>query len=222
MPRIILFTSILTVLWFNTNAQTKPLDIYSHAAKININYVKNFDDGSTVAGAAPSFMVKNRKKNFHELELSSCSFNRSRTTLYTSTGQLIGPADLSSQDIGFRYQYTITFMKKARLNPQVGISFLNRYQGAKSEPHVVDAYPRISRQWDGRIALCPQVRYNISSRFFADLSLPVDVATFEYKYQEVINPAIPIRQQSNSGFEYESFQGFGDQFHVRVGAGVMF
>jgi hypothetical protein len=137
-------------------------------------------------------------------------------------GQLIGPADISNQDIGFRYQFTFTFLKKARLNPQVGISFLNRYQGAKSEPLVANAYPRLTRQWDGRIALSPQIRYNISSRFFADLSFPVDVASFVYKFQEINNPAIPIRQQTNSVFEYDSFQNLGDQFHVRFGAGVMF
>lgn len=204
------------------SAQSSKGNTFSRAVKVSVNYVKTFGDGYSLGNVAPAFMKKTKRDNFHELELNTFAFENYKTPLYNSLGQPIGHISYNSQDIGLRYQYTLNFMKKAKLNPQLGMSLLNRYQGTESEPSVTNSYPRRTRQWNGIVTLSPQVRYNISPRLFADLAFPVEMAGYAYTFQEINNPAIPIRQQRNSAFEYEQFQNWDDRLHIRFGAGLMF
>jgi hypothetical protein len=206
----------------SASAQSPKGNMFSLAVKVSVNYVKTFGDGYNLGNVAPAFMKKTKKNNFQELELNTFAFENYKTPLYNSLGQPIGHVHYNSQDIGFRYQYTLNFMKKAKLNPQLGMSLLNRYQGTESEPSVTNSYPRRTREWHGIVALSPQVRYNISPRLFADLAFPVEMAEFGYTFQEINNPAIPIRQQRNGGFEYEQLRNWNDRLHIRFGVGLMF
>jgi hypothetical protein len=207
---------------FSASAQSSQGNTFPRAVKVSVNYVKTFGNGYRLGDVAPALMKKTKKNNFHELELNTFDFENYKTPLYNSLGQPIGHVRYNRQDIGFRYQYTFSFMKKAKLNPQLGLSLLNRYQGTESEPSVTNSYPRRTRQWNGIVAVSPQVRYNISPRLFADLAFPVELADFGFTFQEINNPGIPIRQQRNGGFEYDQLQNWDDRLHIRFGAGLMF
>ena len=226
MPHFVQLSVIYAVLFFlitsSAFAQSSPGKILSKAVKINVNYETTFGNGSTVGKLAPSFMRETKRKHFHELELNSFSMIKSIVPVYNSVGQPIDEVITRKNDFGLRSQFTFNFLQKARLNPQVGISLLNQYLVQDTKPAGTSSYPRKYTQWNARLALCPQLRYNISTRCFADLSMPVDILHFGASFQVIRNPSIPARQQRNGGFEFDTMPDWRNTWYMRLGFGLKF
>src|SRR5688500_6598834 len=162
MPKIISFI-LFFAIGSSAFAQASNNKLFSRAVKINLNYRTTFGNGFTFGNPAPSFMRSTKRNHFHEIEMNSFDMDKTIAPIHDGFGQRIGEVVTRRLDIGLRYQFTFNFLKNARLNPQAGISFLSRYQRNYNEPSVPSSYPRKHQRWDSRLALCPQLRYNISA-----------------------------------------------------------
>lgn len=203
-------------------AQASADAILRSAARVSVNYVTTLGDGFTFGDIAPGFMYANKRNHVHEVELNQASMDKSTSPMYDDTGMVIGFYTNRHNNFALRYQYTFNFLKKARLRPQAGISLLNQYVNTRTEPSISNIYPRTSRNWISLVSLSPQLRYDISPRYFVDVAVPVEILQFGAAYQRIENPTLPERQQRNGGLEFNSFPGLNDALHVRVGGGIRF
>jgi hypothetical protein len=215
---------IFIVLSFSGYCQksTKTIAATSgEAVKVNGNYHTTFGSGFTIGELAPAVMRSTKQGNWHELELNTLRIGKSNTSIYDPYSQRTLTTETSRINLALRYQYTLSFRNEARFNPQIGLSLLGGYFGSRTESNNSDTYPRTYRGWNVALAISPQFRYNFTSRFFMDMAIPVDMARFGGNFQRIKNPAIPIRQQRNGGFEYEAFEDLkNNTLQVRLGVGM--
>jgi hypothetical protein len=198
---------------------------YHQAVKVNVNFQKTFKKADFHLGdLAPVFLIRTKRNNFHEIEWNSLTFDNDEFRTYDSQGNLIAGNKHSLLDIGIRYQYTRSLVKNGRLIPQLGISYLAQFTANDNQALVSTSYDRRTDTWTEHVSLAPQLRYNFQNRLFVDVAYPIELFNLEYFRQKVENPAIPIRQQTNSGWAFNNniSNHLFDRFHLRVGAGLRF
>src|SRR5215216_4309204 len=132
----------MSILCFAAFGQSTNGKAFPHSIKINVNYHTYFDNGFTIGNIAPALMKSTKRNNFHELELSGFKMQKSKIPDYDNTGNLIGTTESRTNSFGLRYQYTLSFIKKARLNPQIGLSLLGRYESTRNIPGNPNSYER--------------------------------------------------------------------------------
>jgi hypothetical protein len=187
--------------------------------KVNINYTFDRETKTHSFGnIAPVLMIKTKRNHFNEIELNTLGLKRFTDSYNDPWGNPV-EADIREFSAGIRYQFSFRLIKKeGTLNPFIGLSALSLYSNTGNTPKVTYAYPRVTRHFNEVIAVVPHLRYNMSDRVFMNFDFPIQVMNFEYIFQEVRNPAIPIRQQRNSGIETH-FE-FMPVIHARLGVGV--
>lgn len=214
----LLITGLMIIATMSGTAQPSDNDKNSWAIKAHVNYLTTFGSGFSFGSVAPTLQLMTKRQNVHEVELNDFRVSKSTTSLYDTT--YLGENTHKAFVLALRYQYTLTFAKHRKFNPQIGFSLLNRYSFDHNIPSGTDTYERTANRWSSTFALVPQLRYNITSRFFLDLGIPFDLFIFGASFQRISNPNIPIRQQRNGGFDSDQFPNKFDYLRLRLGAGI--
>jgi hypothetical protein len=205
---LILFFFILSISFLKAQ-NPEPVKTFKYIFKANINYSQrhgNFQIGNV----APDWIIKNKKGNLHEFELTEISVNRKEFSNYGLT---------KSSSFRLRYQYDILLIKKdKKIIPFIGFSALastskNNYQSS-------DTYNFSFRTFNSGLvfAVVPGVFFFPCKNLSIDFSMPLDLAGMRYHQQYVANPNIPSNQQSNSNLDFNSY--FLRTLRFRVGIGL--
>lgn len=192
--------------------------------KAHVNYNKT-NDGHNVGRLAPAIVLKGEKRFEHELELNSIEKSKEMQTHYFASRPGFS-ADFMVRNyaLALRYQFSayLTNKEDAKWLPQVGVSILPAVQHTINEtddPGVID---RSNTNFDVALSIVPQLRRQLSKRAFLDIAIPITPLSFEYRYQRIKNPSIPVRQQRNDDTELasSSAKDMVENLHIRLGIGL--
>lgn len=173
-----------------------------------------------------AFQWKNKKGNFHEVELTQFQINRNnnvsevRNTSFSKYDDNSGTKS-NELNFAFRYEYIINFLKnkETKFVPSLGLgaspyfSFSNRNTASST------AFRSSYLNTGLRVYLTPRVTYYFHSKFFLDLNLPICLSDTYIGRVKVENPAFTPEQQVNTTIYVESFPKL---FSGRIGLGYKF
>lgn len=219
----ILYPFLFLIFIIEAKSQNSFSDQLNNAIKININYTKVIGrNNAHIGNLAPVYMKVSRRNNFHEFELNTLAFDKSEVNSYTSSGYQVQRV-VHTFDIGLRYQFTWSILKEGRWLPQVGMSMLGMYESIFNHPVLSGIYyDRTWRRIGGTFSLIPQLRFNISDKFFIDLGLPINIFDVGFVYQRIHDPSLKKMQQRNTSIETSFPLKAPDVFQLRLGFGLKF
>jgi hypothetical protein len=169
-----------------------------------------------------SFRAKNKRNNFHELELYSLRLDEREevSTINTNFGPItMAGGKITTTNIAVRYEYTINFMKKknSRLMPAIGIAAMPYFERTDFDPVLSTQYPTSQIYAGVRGFIIPKLTYAVGSRMFLDLSIPLCFADTYFDRTKQKNPILPHAEQQTDVFNFEAAPQF---YSVRVGLGL--
>lgn len=165
-----------------------------------------------------AFQIQNRKGNFHEVELTDISIDHTKDkTTRVGTNLTIEGLGLTKTTVMMRYEYIINILKKkkSRILPMIGIAGAPYYLRSSFIPYTTTNVPYKNTSMGLNIYIVPRIVYNISSRFYLDLNIPVTTLDFHYESVTEQNPTVTHQVYSQSGMEI-----FPSIYSVRVGLGL--
>jgi hypothetical protein len=205
---------VFTIAFSTLKAQeTGPAKSFKYIFKANINYYGHPRFGnSSIGNVAPDWVIKNKKGNFHEFELTGISVNRFE---YVKHGTQ------KSSSFSLRYQYDISLIKKdKKIIPFIGFSAMassNKSNFSSSDTSYFDG-----RRFNSsvRLGVVPGVYFFPCKNLSVDFSMPLDMASFGYFKHYVAIPNIPSNQQTSSNFDFNTY--FLNKLRFRLGIGLRF
>jgi hypothetical protein len=200
MKKLLIATSCLSGFLTNaqsnnptnaTNALNRNLD-FKYALKFsNITTISRYGDASAYdyrfgseaknanwVAPAISLLIKNKRNNFHELELSGIGINSIKTTdydVFAVPNPSIGKT--SASYITFQYQYVHNFLKhtNSRWMPSLAIGVTTDYRFTKEENNTNNAepYKGHSNELTFTGYITPGITYDLSKKFLLSFSVPI-------------------------------------------------
>jgi len=167
---------------------------------------------------------KGTKNNFHEIELTDFSLNKTATK-----SELIGPngaavsttnsPDVMATNLRMRYEFTANFAlsKDSKLVPGMGFSVSPYLMQVNYLPQANIEFATFERKVGAGIFVIPRLSYYLSSKLFLDLNFPVCIADGHYSTIRRENPVLPLQQRTVSTWQMESMPQY---FSMRIGIGV--
>jgi hypothetical protein len=212
---------LLYLTSFLARGQAHDVESSKHGIKLNINYSK-VNNRVDFGNLAPVYVRTSKRSNFNEIELNKLRLETKEIKSFDAQTKITDHVRNRAFEIGIRYQFTWSIMKRRKIQPQLGFSFLSLYSRHQNYPLMSSSYERHWTNLREQISLIPQARYNFYKRFFADLGFPLEFFDIGFVQQHISNPAIPSGQQTNGGIEVDQNWGvFHLRLHyIRVGIGV--
>lgn len=225
---------ILFCLSFFTNAQESKNHTVNIKLYSNVNFLHSEDQNFVLSGdslnnsnqiklfISPAFTFVRQNGNFHEIELSEFSFNKTnnKSSLTNNSGTLysVDGERVTNYSISLRYEYGFMFLKKAnsKIHPYLGVSIHPYYSYTNSNPLLSTFYRTSETSIGVNVSIVPRIQWNISERFLLDLNVPFSIASTELNLIRNENPTYTTEQQS-------TYKILGDvlasKYLVRLGIG---
>lgn len=182
------FIAVGLLACFTADAQNRNLDFkYALQFSNTMQYSNNphpYDShvtNKTTTWVDPSllFVIKNKKGNFHQLELLDFSINKHEQNLTSAVYPASWYTSQSQSTLALSYYYQQNFLKSKNTKWMpfiaVGVSFGVQIGKYFNE----DPFPFVQKNSFTNLTytayLNPGVSYNISKRFFATCSLPLTI-----------------------------------------------
>lgn len=164
---------------------------------------------------------RNKKSNFHEIELNRFTINVDNTQdVVYQNGQRItlNGGRTVSTNFSVRYEYIVQFGKKKnnRLVPALGFAVNPYYARENAQPHIATLFPTMVFETGFRTYVVPRATYYFSRKFFVDLNVPMTLAGFSIQYQNIKDPSLNPAQQKYGVFNFDMFR---NTLQARVGLG---
>ena len=158
-----------------------------------------------------AFQWQNKKKNFHELELTSFELgklsNQDELSGGSGSGNTIPRNGVITTNIAFRYEYIVNFNKTEtrKLVPSIGFGGSPYYRLYKYEVKYEWQSP-LSQQFIGlSLFATPRLSYYLSSRVFLDMSIPICVFDFNYMINKLDVPFLELSERTTSVLNINMF-----------------
>jgi len=172
-----------------------------------------------------AFQWKTKKNNFHEVELTDFSFNRSsflREEILDSTGAIIQTLwayKSTSSFVSARYEFIVVFNKSKdkKIVPTLGFAIRPYFKQSDFSPQISNVYPVSGFTLGMGGYLIPGISYYLSSRIFLNLSLPINIFDSSFKRSHFEDPTLTQSQQTVYSFESDMFPGI---YYLRFGVGI--
>ena len=211
---------------------------YNHAIKLYTTWMLNpytgvrlNDNASYVRQSSmydyvhPSVavMLRNRDKNYHELELTPISITS------TELGSILhGPGGvpeyhpsyhLAATRLAVRYEFIVPLIKQrpATFLPGVGLAVMPYFSRNKLTPFSPVHVPRTTSVLGARAFIVPRLQINLSKRIFIDVNIPLCLADFSTTRQNIQNPTLPVGAQRYTIADVRLLPKF---YTARLGVGV--
>lgn len=173
----------------------------------------------------PTFAIqlRNRKKNFHEIELNRWSINREKTIdkQYQPNGQyvVLDQVRINNTNISLKYEFIIQFCKNrnTRIVPSLGFAINPFYSKERLNPLTSIIFEQSFAEAGFRTFVVPRLSYYFSKKFFLDLNVPLCFTNISYRREIFENPALPIWQQKSGLIQFEVSPKF---MSARLGLGM--
>lgn len=163
--------------------------------KLNVNF-QTTGSGYTLGALAPVFILENKAGNQHGFELNRLAFSKEVKEKTNRDGSMYEDTH-SYYRIGFRYQYTHSFLTGKRISPFVGTAFLTAFTRRNFETTGSTVYPYRTIINTNAIEFVPGARWQITDRVGLDVSAIFYVLTNDLLFDRVENPSLPISAQQN-------------------------
>lgn len=153
---------------------------------------------------AIALTVYNRKQNFHEIQFNEL-------TNYST------PSSLCSF-FSSRYSINWVLLKKKhpKIQPILGVGFSPFYYFDSNESNGYYAIKNLTRVGINAEFL-PRIQWNLSSKIFLELNVPLRVMNLSYQKTHIDNAMIPTSQSNTWGFNFSSI---GSIFHFAMYTGI--
>lgn len=177
-----------------------------------------------------AYQWKTKNHNFHEVELTDFSFNRS-TSLTQIVGDSIPPASPAyvgipigggktvNAMISLKYEYIMTFrkMKEKKLVPSLGLAINPFFMHTGFRPALSNDYPKKDQIYGVNFFITPRLTYFISKKIFVDINLPLCLARTYFSSHVEENPVLPLNARRTTTYSFESFPAI---LSARIGVGI--
>lgn len=155
----------------------------------------------------PTFAVqwKNKRNNFHALELSDFSF---------ASGMVLTAS--------MRYDYIVNFYKTKdwKVVPSLGFGANPYFFQTIDNPEVSYEF-RTSNTYVGmKVFITPGMTYYFSKKVFLDVNIPFCLFDMYYESYTEEDPTLPLDERKTTSVEFGSV--FPEYFSVRFGIGIKF
>ncbi len=170
-----------------------------------------------------SVMIKTKRGNFHELEISEVDFKKTDITqrLQDQSGNYYYMLNYKVNDtrLALRYEYIIALIKRdnAKLIPSVGWAAMPYYYRFAQVPYITSDYPITTTILGVRSFITPRMQLNVSKRVFIDANVPICILDMGTTKQDIANPTIPLWAQKYSIVDLQAVPRY---FSARLGLGV--
>ena len=176
------------------------------------------------------FSKQKKKGSFYELSLTHFNITHdddlTQNSLLDSSGHVI--LDIPSRGsetykahLGLRFEWAfpLFFEKLGRFQPYIGVSTDPSVFYENIVPYTTAYYPTITFEAKNTVSFIPRAVFNVSSRLFLDLNVPISVFSMALNYNHVDNPILPTYARTET--EY-STKLFPSQKSMRLGLGYRF
>jgi hypothetical protein len=217
------YLSIFALACLSATAQAQDsTESYWYSAKVyaNIQYQRDggpvFSSSQTLVQPAYAFQMKTANGNAHEFELSNFLFNA------TKSGDPNAVYKSRATNVVLKYEYIINLMKKRnpRLAPSVGLGAAPYFHHVRGVPTTSSAFPYRNTVFGLSGLLIPRVTYNVTSRLYLDINVPITILDLHHQSNKVSNPAVPVSKRTNSLTRFDMLQL--EPITVRIGLGIRF
>lgn len=206
--------------------ETPVLRVYSYALKLYATetmtrYPGNFNgDLQYRLQPGAALMVRTRKGNYHEVELSKLDIRRNVTEfpqpLYSSYRQLYQESQVA---IAMRYEYIIPFIKRpgARFVPSLGVAAMPYFERIALVPYLTPYYSMATTSVGIRTFIVPRLQVNITKRLFADVNIPICTTDMAAVRQHIDDPTLADEAQN---YSTGNFNALPTYVSARIGLGL--
>ncbi|WP_276131843.1 hypothetical protein [Polluticoccus soli] len=166
--------------------------------------------------------IQNKRKNFHEIELSEFSI-RKRKDQFIQSNPYYFPVTMAGMEVtttslAARYEYTWPFFKKSKESfvPSIGVAGGLFYERFKTTPYTTVVFPTTETMAGMRGFIVPRLNWYAGKRLFFDLNVPVCLLQADYQHSDQKNPTIPEAMQSMGVINFDLLPKY---YSFRIGAG---
>ena len=171
-----------------------------------------------------AFQWKNKKNNFHEVELTSFMLGKlgTKTEIKNDTSndrQTISGNDVISTSLSARYEYILNFNKSKdrKFVPSLGLGINPYYRQNKYMPKISTSFPASEQYLGVKIFLTPRLSYYLTSKLFIDINIPICFGEIYYTIDKYEDPTLTIEQRTTSSVDFREFPKI---FSGRIGIGL--
>ncbi len=190
-------------------------------------YIKNRESYAIQTSVAdyiqPSFAIsfRNKRNNYHELELSRVSVRSTSVNPTIQTSQAILPQGyrLNTTHVAMRYEFIVPFIKtkQALFVPAVGAAVMPYYSRYALQPYSPADIPVTSSTLGAQTFIIPRLQVNVSKRVFIEANITVCLTDFGIKRNHIQDPTLPVNVQQYSVAEVRFLPEF---YTARLGVGI--
>lgn len=166
---------------------------------------------------SPSVAVtkKNKRGNFHELELSMLDVRKMDIkTQFTQPVTGIKYYELTSRltrsIIAARYEYIVSIGKKKHwmVQPSIGFAAMPYFDRYRSTPYINADYPVTQTYIGVRSFVVPRITVPLTRRLSLDANIPITVADMSYIRENIADPALPVSAQRYGVLDFSMFSNY--------------
>jgi hypothetical protein len=157
-----------------------------------------------------------KPKLAHEIELS---YSSRSIPIVWSKGYNDGSFHETTRFVSFQYELLrpVSLYKK-KLKLLLGSGLTSYFLKFAKEPTVTDAYPLYQSHVGGTLSANAHIVYSPTKKLIFDANFKMGIYDARYISTQILNPAIPVRQQRNSTMEYSFFP---HAYTFRIGVGYL-
>ncbi len=158
-----------------------------------------------------AFGWQNAKGNSNELELSGFGLGKANTQTElnggSGAGGITAGSNIITTNITIRYEYIVNFKKSetSKVVPSIGFGGSPYYRLYKYEPKISSEFPESQQDIGLGIFVTPRLNYNVTSRVFLDVNIPVCVFDFNYLVNKQDNPKVVVSERTSSEINIDMF-----------------
>ncbi len=196
-----------------------------------INRVTETTRTTTTFLPVVGFSKLKKKGSFYEISLTHLNFTHdddlSEFTLLDTLGQITyvsvpsrgSKSNKAHLGLRFEWAFPLFFEKLGRFQPFIGVSTDPSVFYENIVPYTTAYYSTIAFEARNTVSFIPRAVFNVSSRLFLDLNVPISVFSMALTYNHVDNPILPNYARTETGF---STKLFPSQLSMRLGLGYKF
>ena len=147
------------------------------------------------------------KEDFHEIEIPSLYLTTKNSSFYTGIG------------VKYSYNWKVLDSKISKTEFYFGTGIEPLTNFSRNYSSSTTAFSIFNSNVDVNLSIAARMKWNVSDKFFVNLSVPYNYYTFSYFYENNENPILP-RQQGQ--YSSTSSKVFPNDFTVKVGVGINF
>ncbi len=158
-----------------------------------------------------AFGWQNEKGNSNELELSGFELGKASTQTElnggSGAGSITAGSNIITTNITIRYEYIVNLKKTepSKIAPSISFGGSPYYRLYKYEPKISSEFPASQQDIGLDIFVTPRLNYNLTSRVFLDINIPICVFDFNYLVNKQDNPEVVVSERTSSEINIDMF-----------------